>query len=143
MQGNYRSETATAQSILNDGSFKFARPQQRGIRGRVGLGLGYDGIQLGNTIYQNDPYTNELTGYLDYEGDLEAKQKYLEDRMLDEKARELAFEGERFYDLIRNAKRRGDPSFLADRVAAKFSGTKAEQIRAHLMDEHNWYIHPW
>ena len=63
--------------------------------------------------------------------------------LLDEKAREMAFEGERFYDLVRIAKRRGDPAVLADRVAGKFSGAKAEQIREHLMDEHNWYIHPW
>ena len=36
--------------------------------------------------------------------------------------RELAFEGERFYDLMRVAQRRGDNAYLADRIAAKFSG---------------------
>ena len=71
---------------------------------------------------------------------LGAKQEYLEERILDERARELAYEGQRFYDLIRVAKRRNDPSFLADKVAAKFSGAKALQIREHLMNEENWYL---
>jgi hypothetical protein len=62
---------------------------------------------------------------------------------MDERARELAFEGERFYDLIRIAKRRNDPSYLANKVAAKFKGEKAEQIRQYLMNEENWYIRPW
>lgn len=142
-ENDYRGETSTALSILNSGDYLNARSTQRGIRGRVGLANNYDAIKIGNIIYQNDPYTNGLTGYLNYQGNLEAKQKYLEDKMLEEKAREMAFEGERFYDLVRIAKRRGDPSILADRVAAKFSGAKADQIRAYLMDEYNWYIHPW
>jgi hypothetical protein len=96
-------------------------------------------------IYTHDPYTNEITGYYSFGTDLSAKQDYLEDRLLEEKAREMAFEGERFYDLMRIAKRRGDPAVLADRVAGKFSRSKDEQIRIreHLMNEHNWYIHPW
>lgn len=65
------------------------------------------------------------------------KQKYLEEMILDEPARELAFEGERFYDLIRIAKRRNDPSFLADRVSQKYSGAKREEIYQHLLNENN------
>ena len=142
-ENDYRGETNTCLSILNNGNYPGAHPSQQGIRGRVGFGSGYDAIQLGNIIYTNDPYTNEITGYLNYTDNLEAKRRYLENQLLDEKAREMAFEGERFYDLIRIARRRGEPAYLADRVAAKFSGAKAEQIRAHLMNEHNWYIHPW
>lgn len=83
---------------------------------------------------------NEITGWYDYTGNLLAKQEYLEDQIITERVRELAFEGERFYDLMRIAKRRNDPSYLADKVAAKFKGAKAEQIRNFVMNEENWYI---
>jgi hypothetical protein len=142
-ENDYRPNTNNCLNILNDGNFLGADPDQLGVRGRVGLGNGYDRIQLGNYIYQHDPLNNEVTGYLDLTGDYLAKVRYLEEQLLEEKAREMAFEGERFYDLIRIAKRRGDPSFLADMIASKFEGDKAEQIRNFLMDEHNWYIHPW
>jgi len=64
----------------------------------------------------------------------------IDDWIMTERARELSFKGQRFFDLMRVAKRRGDPSYLADKIAAKFSGSKAEEIRQHLMDEDNWYV---
>jgi len=142
-ENDYRAETQTCLRVLNDGRFTNADPLQLGVRGRVGFGKGYDRIQLGNIIYQHDSLNNELTGYLDLTDNYQAKVEYLEEQLLKEKARETAFEGERFYDLVRIARRRGDPAFLANKVASKFEGEKAEQIRAHLMDERNWYIHPW
>ncbi len=54
--------------------------------------------------------------------------------------RELAFEGERFYDLIRVAKRRNDPSYLAKAVSSKFPPGRRDVIYSLLMDENNWYI---
>ncbi len=64
---------------------------------------------------------------------------YVEDKIIEELALETAFEGNRFQDLMRIALRRGDPAFLADKVAAKHTGNEAA-IRSKLMDESNWYL---
>ena len=143
--GLVKPEPNKALSIVNNGSYS-TRSAQMGVRGRVGFGgevIGNnqqdDDIKAVNVIYRHDPFTNEVIGYKEYPTLLD-KQLYLEDQLMQERARELAFEGERFYDLVRIAKRRNDPSYLADKVAAKFSGAKREQIRAHLMNEDNWYI---
>jgi starch-binding outer membrane protein, SusD/RagB family len=139
--GKTGTDIFSAINILNDGKFfstAAARPQ-KGVRGRVGLGNTNDGIRLGNFKYLHDPITNKISGFTELSS-LVLKQQYLEEMILDERARELAFEGERFYDLIRVAKRRNDPSFLAELVSKKYSGEKRTQIYQHLLDESNWYI---
>lgn len=143
INGIVRTETDKALGILNDGSNYTldATREEIGIRGRVGLGSGDDALTVGNINYVHDPFTNEITGYIDLSGDFPAKQAYLEELVLDEKARELAYEGERFYDLMRIAKRRNDPSFLAKTVAAKFPEAKRDAIYNYLLNEDNWYIH--
>lgn len=134
--------TTNAINIVNNGSNY--NPQadriQLGVRGRVGFTGTYGGIQVGNINYIHNPFTNEVTGYTDLTGNLLAKQLYLEELIMDERARELAYEGERFYDLMRVAKRRNDPSYLANKVSAKFPAAQRQAIRTKLMDPKNWYI---
>jgi tetratricopeptide (TPR) repeat protein len=66
---------------------------------------------------------------------------YREDLIIQERALELAFEGKRWFDLMRIARRRNDPSYLANKVAAKYSDpAEAESIRSWLMNEANWYL---
>lgn len=140
--GLLRTEIQEAVRIVNDGSnyTQYYGREQLGVRGRVGLGSEDDGIYVGNIIYIHDPFTNEILGYRDLYGDFEAKQEYLEDRVMDERARELAFEGERFYDLMRVARRRNDPSYLAKAVSEKYPAGQQDQIYNLLLDESNWYI---
>jgi hypothetical protein len=64
---------------------------------------------------------------------------YVEDKIVEELALETAFEGNRFQDLMRIAMRRNDPSYLANKVAAKHTGNE-QAIRSKLMDENNWYL---
>jgi len=140
--GQISTFTTNAIDIVNNGSNYDVQANRRqlGIRGRVGYTGTYDGLQVGNINYIHNPYTNEVIGYTDLTGNLLAKQLYLEELIMDERGRELAFEGERFYDLIRVAKRRNDPSFLAKKVSAKFSGSQRQAMYTKLMDEKNWYI---
>lgn len=146
--------TTNALNIVNDGSNYMVGTgrKQMGVRGRVfnqlvsagyGISGGYDftsPILAGNIIYNHDPYTNEVTGYTDYTGKFLDMQMYLEEQILDERARELAYEGERFYDLMRVAKRRNDASFLAKKVSAKYPAGMRNAIYSKLLDENNWYI---
>lgn len=64
---------------------------------------------------------------------------YVEDKIQEELALETAFEGNRFQDLMRFAIRRNDNSYLADKVAAKYSSNQ-ESIRTKLMTRSNWYL---
>ncbi len=143
VDGVVRNQTSKAVKITNDGSYysESTNREQLGVRGRVGFGSSNDGIKAGNIVYKHDPFTNKVTGYYNFTGDFLALQMYLEDQIITERARELAFEGERFYDLMRVAQRRNDPSYLAEKVAAKFPEGRREEIYNKLLDENNWYIH--
>jgi hypothetical protein len=128
-----------AELYVNNGKYR-GDNRQLGVRGRVGFSDYDEVISSDVVIWLHDPYTNDIIGYRDFTGRSLAQARYFEEEILKERARELAFEGERFYDLIRIAKRRNDNSLLADLVAAKFPASQRESIRSKLMFEENWYL---
>lgn len=66
---------------------------------------------------------------------------YVEDLIMNERSLELAFEGKRWFDLVRIAQRRGDPAYLADKVSSKFTDpAQATEVKNFLMNPANWYL---
>ena len=63
----------------------------------------------------------------------------VEDIIINELALEGSFEGYRFNDLMRVAMRRGDNSYVADRIARR-NGTYDAALRARLMERKNWFL---
>ena len=63
----------------------------------------------------------------------------VEDLIVNEMALEGAFEGYRFYDLMRVALRRGDAAYLANPISQR-NGRTDEAIRQLLMNQQNWYL---
>jgi hypothetical protein len=63
----------------------------------------------------------------------------VEDMIIDEMALEGAFEGYRYYDLMRVALRRDDASYLADPVSRR-QGNVDTELKTKLMNQKNWYL---
>lgn len=66
-----------------------------------------------------------------------------ENHIINEAALELAYEGNRWEDLVRVALRRNDPAFLADKVYDKLSkdgNANASAVRSKLLNVNNWYL---
>lgn len=120
----------SAFQVIGDG---VPTSQSKGVRGRVGLDILSEINVLFETNYNGKVAVRYPDVYLN-------KIFRLEEKIIDEKAMECSFEGERFYDLMRVAKRRNDPSFLARKVSAKFTGAKRDKIYQLLLNENNWYI---
>jgi hypothetical protein len=67
----------------------------------------------------------------------------MENAIIDENGLELAFEGQRWQDLMRIARRRNDPAYLAERVYQKLlrdNVPEAAAVRAKLMTPANWFL---
>ncbi len=106
-----------------------------GVRSRAMMpALEFDGISYS---------TGTSGGYGLVMSAFEVDIEELEDKIIEESALELAFEGERWSDLCRIARRRNDPAFLADKVYEKLvkaNNPKAGAVRSKLMDPKNWYL---
>lgn len=63
----------------------------------------------------------------------------IEDYILRERGLELGFEGRRWYDLMRIARRRG-PQYLIDRVKKRAPVSMHAELEAKLSDPKNWYL---
>jgi len=124
---NRSGDSKTALILLNDGfNAVTAKPSTYaqwsgniGVRGRVYLKTRVVPIYLPASVIPD----------------------YVEDLIMDERSLELAFEGKRWFDLVRVANRRNDPAYLANKVAAKFAGKpEYNAIKAKLMNKANWYL---
>jgi hypothetical protein len=64
---------------------------------------------------------------------------WVELRILEEMSAETAFEGNRFFDLLRISRRRPNhPEFMAGKVASKYEDAAA--MKAELMDINHWFL---
>ncbi|WP_018628797.1 RagB/SusD family nutrient uptake outer membrane protein [Niabella aurantiaca] len=109
--------------------------RNRGIRARAAMpNLALPGITYGPGTAGG--YGSVMMGF-------DVDPVLLEDKIIEEDALELAFEGERWSDLTRIARRRNDPAFLADKIYEKLikaGNPNAGAARAKLMDPKNWYL---
>lgn len=99
-----------------------------------------EGVVILDFMAIQDPFTNQIVGFRNYAGQQIEKAFLRDSLIIRERALECAWEGERFYDLIRIAERWDDPSYLADKVASKYPVQQQGQIRMLLMNRENWYL---
>ena len=64
----------------------------------------------------------------------------LDSLIAEEVALESAFEGKRWFTLLRMAKNSGQAAKLADQVCKKFPEGEREKYRQLLMNPENWFI---
>ena len=124
------TEQAKAGSLIEFDRLVFRQANARGIHSRG------SGDSHANAYYVLPQPASELATRQDT---VDYQVPLVEDMIIDEMALEGAFEGYRFYDLMRVALRRGDPSYLANPISRR-EGEVDEKLRTLLMDTKNWYL---
>ena len=111
---------------------------------QMGLHTRGSGWTLMNDYYQlpNDTVEEDLTKRAQL---IAEQQAYVDSLLFNECALEFAFEGTRFYDIMRFAMRQPNPgAFLAEQVYARRgkarSGEVRSEIKVDLSDQRNWYL---
>ena len=74
------------------------------------------------------------------QSDIDLSMENLEDLLLVERARELAFEGKRWYDLLLVSKVFGRKDILPAMVSKKYPKAERAAMYTYLSDENNWYL---
>ena len=87
-------------------------------------------LSLSEILKQNKKFINKTQKEILQE----AGKQINKNLIIDEMAYEIGFEGSRWFDLMRVANRRDDPSYLADKVAQKYPEDSREKIRQILLD---------
>ena len=100
----------------------------------MGLHSRGSGYSVANTTYEM-PTDDALSD----DALLQYQIEKVEDLIIDEEALEFAFEGHRFYDLMRVSVHRSDPAYLASRVARR-NGTVDAALLQKLSSMDNWYL---
>lgn len=128
----YISEKEIMNSYFNFGFFDdvFTESNTQGIHSR---GCGEAEC---DTLYTLPVPEMALASYADT---VAYQVPLVEDMIMREMTLEKAFEGQRYYDLMRIALRRGDPDYLAKPVANR-TGVEDAALRSLLMNQANWYL---
>jgi hypothetical protein len=139
-----RHDIADAEDYIYTGDYISTFDSHVGTAGRAGFPLKFGKTVDRDRYYIFDPNNNQIIGYKDI-ATTNDKQLYMEDVIMDERARELAFEGERFYDYIRIARRRQAASnngieWLAENISKSRPASERSAIKARLLNEKNWYL---
>lgn len=114
---NRLGDVDIALDLVNNGNDSLFTPFSKGVRGRVGLPPIYaEGATLQDSIID------------------------LENKILEERSVELAFEGKRWYDLARISKRRDDTSFMVSMMLKKYQESDTSSVSAFYGNRENWYI---
>lgn len=108
-----------------------------GKNNMIGIHMRGCGFVMGDTTYIL-PVDSTIT---DPQQHLQWQIEQVEDLIMDECALECAFEGTRYYDLMRVAMHRNDPAYLANKIARRNGEGKPAGVDADLMDMKNWFMH--
>ena len=101
----------------------------------IGIHSRGSGFTPANEYYQM-PYNPNIT---DPAEQLAWQQDKVEEMIIDEEALEFAFEGYRFYDLLRVALRRNDPAWLEKKIQGR-NGSAPSGVSVDLKDQSNWFL---
>lgn len=85
-------------------------------------------------------YTPKNEYYTMPTGTIEEQIEAVEDLIMTEEALEFAFEGYRFYDIMRVSLRRNDPSYLSNVIQARKGIENSPCLSVDLTDKRKWFL---